>query len=205
MRLGALYVAILLASAGLVGCLGEGDGSTTGDAGTPGPQDQGSGPMAATSQAFEHRGEIPQVHTCDGDGTSPPLTVTGLPTGTVSVALIVGDPDAPVPGAGLMNFTHWVLWNAEPVDGAVAFPEGGAPPGAQEGQNGGGDQGWTGPCPPHPAEPHRYHFTFHAVDTTLDLPDDANRTQLEEALEDHTLGTAGLMGTYERTYGVLPG
>lgn len=197
-------MAVLLASAGLAGCLGEGDGSTTGKE-TPAPQDDSTRTMAATSQAFEHGDEIPEVHTCDGEETSPPLTVTGLPAGTVSLALIVGDPDAPVPGAGLMNFTHWVLWNAEPTDGQVVFPEDGIPAGAQEGQNGGGDEGWTGPCPPHPAEPHRYHFTFYAVDSTLDLPSDANRSQLEQALEGHVLEEAGLMGTYERTYGVPGG
>ncbi len=205
MRLGALCAAILLTSAGLAGCLGDRTGPPADDEEDTVPEDQGSRSMAATSQAFDHRGEIPQVHTCDGEGTSPPLTVAGLPEGTVTLALIVGDPDAPVPGAGLMNFTHWVLWNAEPVDGQVAFPEDGTPAGGQEGQNGGGGEGWTGPCPPHPAEPHRYHFTFYAVDTTLDLPDDANRSQLEEALEGHVLQEAGLMGTYERTYGVLPG
>ncbi|MGE5247805.1 MAG: YbhB/YbcL family Raf kinase inhibitor-like protein, partial [Verrucomicrobiota bacterium] len=66
------------------------------------------GSMAAfevTSAAFSHNGTIPAKFTCDGANVSPPLTIANVPEGTVSLALIVDDPDAPVG-----TWVHWVMW-----------------------------------------------------------------------------------------------
>ena len=63
--------------------------------------------LSLTSSAFEHRGEIPSVHTCEGKDTSPPLAWSGVPAGAKSLALIVDDPDAPNPNARLWRGTCW--------------------------------------------------------------------------------------------------
>lgn len=180
---------------GLVLLLGaSGAGSANGDDG-----------LEVTSPAFDHGGEIPEVHTCDGADRSPRLSIADAPSGTQTFALVMGDPDAPVPSpATLINFTHWVVWNVPADDGTATFPEDAIPAGAESGTNDFGDQGYGGPCPPHPVLDHRYFLTAFAVDTTLDLPEDATRSQLEAALEGHVLDEAALMGTYDRTYGLLP-
>jgi len=49
-----------------------------------------------TSEAFSDGTMIPKRFTCDGEDLSPPLSWSGLPTETVSLALICDDPDAPV-------------------------------------------------------------------------------------------------------------
>jgi len=64
-----------------------------------------------TSAAFQHHGEMPSLHTCDGRDISPPLAWTAPPAGTKSLALIVDDPDAPDPAAPRMTWVHWVLYN----------------------------------------------------------------------------------------------
>ena len=51
--------------------------------------------MRLTSAAFADRGTIPARHTCDGEGTSPPLAWSAPPRGTIEQALLVLDPDAP--------------------------------------------------------------------------------------------------------------
>ena len=66
--------------------------------------------MRITSTAFEHEGDIPERYTCDGIDVSPPLSIDDIPTGTVSLALLVDDPDAP---AG--TWDHWVEYDIEPV------------------------------------------------------------------------------------------
>ncbi|MDP1929472.1 MAG: hypothetical protein Q8K62_13285 [Thiobacillus sp.] len=38
---------------------------------------------------------MPGQHTCDGNDQSPPLTWSGVPASTQSLALMVDDPDAP--------------------------------------------------------------------------------------------------------------
>jgi phosphatidylethanolamine-binding protein (PEBP) family uncharacterized protein len=53
--------------------------------------------LSLTSSAFVEGGEIPTRYTCEGQGVSPPLAWSELPSGTRSLALIVDDPDAPDP------------------------------------------------------------------------------------------------------------
>jgi len=74
------------------------------------------------STSFRSYGEIPQRHTCDGEDVSPPLSWRGTPPGTLSLALIVDDPDAPDPKSPQMVWVHWVVYNL-PV-GLDAIAEG---------------------------------------------------------------------------------
>jgi hypothetical protein len=142
-----------------------------------------------TSNAFETGREIPRRHSCEGDDVSPPLSWSGTPEGARSFALIVDDPDAP---GG--TFTHWLAWAIEPAPGALG--EGESAP--TEGRNDFGTIGYRGPCPPPGHGPHRYVFRLHAMDADLELGRGAGKRDLERALEGHVLGTAELIGRYER-------
>ncbi|MHB1118063.1 MAG: YbhB/YbcL family Raf kinase inhibitor-like protein, partial [Minisyncoccota bacterium] len=50
--------------------------------------------MKITSSAFRDSEQIPTRYTCDGGNINPPLEITDVPTGTVSLALIFEDLDA---------------------------------------------------------------------------------------------------------------
>jgi Raf kinase inhibitor-like YbhB/YbcL family protein len=142
-----------------------------------------------TSGAFAQGQPIPRRHTCEGEDVSPPLAWSGVPEGTVSLALVVDDPDAP---SG--TFTHWLAWGIDPaLDG---LREGEAAP--VEGRNDFGSAGWRGPCPPPGHGPHRYFFKLHALDGELDLPAGAEKAEVEQAIEGRALAVAELTGTYER-------
>ena len=145
--------------------------------------------LEISSDAFSDGGPIPQRHTCEGENISPPLAWSAPPEAR-SMALILDDPDAP---SG--TFVHWLAWGIDPGAGGLA--EGQAAP--VEGTNGFGDTGYGGPCPPPGHGPHRYFFRLHALDSELDLPPAASREELEAALEGKVLGTAELVGTYERS------
>ena len=45
--------------------------------------------LTLTSAAFFHQDEIPSLYSCDGQDISPPLSWTGAPPGTKSMALIL--------------------------------------------------------------------------------------------------------------------
>lgn len=155
-------------------------------------------PLRLTSPAFDHEGEIPKQYTCEGDDIAPALAWTGVPAGTVSLALIVHDPDAPDPEQPQRDYVHWVLYD---IPGSVrALAEGvtleDLPPGTREGVNDWDATGYGGPCPP--IGRHRYYFELHAVDAELGDLDRPSRRQLERALEGHVLETAVLMGTYRK-------
>ena len=147
------------------------------------------GEFALSSEAFTHRGEIPRRHTCEGEDVSPALSWSDPPAGVRALALIVDDPDAPVG-----TFTHWLAWNIDPMAGGL--DEGESAP--AEGRNDFGIGGWSGPCPPPGRGAHRYFLRLHALDAKLDVGFRAERRELERALTGHVLGTAELMGTYER-------
>ena len=147
--------------------------------------------MKLTSPAFGDGAPIPARYTCDGEDVSPELRWSGLPDGTVSLALTCQDPDAP-----RGTFTHWVIWNLDPTEGGI--PAGDVPKGARQGRNDFGQIGYGGPCPPPGHGVHRYFFTLYAVSTELGLPEGATIVAFHNVLRDVTLADAQLLGTYER-------
>jgi Raf kinase inhibitor-like YbhB/YbcL family protein len=148
------------------------------------------------SASFEDGGEIPTVHTCEGEDRSPHLEWSGAPAGTKSFALIVDDPDAPDPAHPKMTWVHWVLYDI-PVD-ATALPEGvkELPGGTREGKNDWKRTGWGGPCPP--IGRHRYFHKLYALDVVLGDRGHPTKAELERAMEGHVLAEARIVGTYQK-------
>ena len=154
-------------------------------------------PMQIISFAFEQDALIPSKYTCDGNGRlNPPLTISGVPEGTKSLALIVDDPDVPKQLRPDGTFTHWVLFNI-PAE-TKEIPEGGNP--GTPGANTGGGRAYTGPCPPPQYEPseHRYVFKLYALDIELNLQSGAAKDEVLEAMKDHIITEAELTGRYKR-------
>jgi Raf kinase inhibitor-like YbhB/YbcL family protein len=145
--------------------------------------------VSVSSDAFADGEPIPSRHALDGENLSPPLTWSGLPQGTRSLALVCEDPDAP---SG--TFVHWVAWGIDPAVGGLG--EGEAAP--AEGRNGFGHSGYGGPAPPPGHGPHRYFFRLFALDAAPELEASASMQGLEAAVDGHVLATGELMGTYER-------
>lgn len=154
--------------------------------------------LTLTSPSFAHNGEIDAKYTCEGADLSPPLSWSGLPPGTKSLALIVDDPDAPDPKAPRMTWVHWVLYDIPPT--ATGLPEGAKkqslPAGTREGLNDWNRTGYGGPCPP--IGRHRYFHKLYALDTVLPELGTPTKAELEAAMEGHILEKAELVGTYEK-------
>ena len=154
--------------------------------------------MRITSPSFTHGGEIPREHTCEGSGVSPALVFSEVPEGTVSLALIVDDPDVPDPKHPRRVWVHWVLYDLAPRCGGL--PQGvgasGLPPGTQHGTNDWGRTGWGGPCPPNGR--HRYFFKLFALDVALGRRGLLAKGALLEAMEGHVVASAELVGTYQK-------
>jgi hypothetical protein len=156
-------------------------------------------PLALTSPAFTHEGEIPSLYTCEGEDIAPALGWSGTPPGIRSFALIVHDPDAPDPAKPQRDYVHWVLYDIPPaVNGLVeGVSSGDLPPGTRSGINDFGTTEYGGPCPP--IGRHRYYFELYALDAVLGDLDTPARADVERGLEGHVLERAVLMGTYEKT------
>jgi len=155
--------------------------------------------LKVTSSAFQQGGSIPSQYTCEGKDISPPLSWSGLPNNTKSVAMIVDDPDAPDPAKPQRVYVHWVVYNMSTQSTSLAenASKNGMPTGAVQGKNDWGKAEYGGPCPP--IGRHRYFFKLYALDSALTGLRDATKADLEKAMKGHIVDSGELMGTYEKT------
>jgi Raf kinase inhibitor-like YbhB/YbcL family protein len=144
--------------------------------------------LKLTSSVFEHNGKIPSRYTCDGDGVNPKLEIEGVDENAKSLVLIMDDPDAP---SG--TWDHWVKFNIATT--TTKIDEATEPEGVS-GVGTGGNKEYFGPCPPD--REHRYFFKLFSLGTMLELSEGATKKQVEEAMEEHILQSAELIGLYER-------
>jgi Raf kinase inhibitor-like YbhB/YbcL family protein len=163
------------------GPLGEG----TGGGGDPG------GVVDLRSPAFNDHSFIPGRLSRDGENTSPALEWSDPPEGTVELALLCEDPDAP---GG--TFLHWLLTGIDPS--RRSLDEGEQPPEATAWENDYGQSGYGGPRPPVGDDAHRYFFRLYALDGPLDLSPGAALEDVRAALDARRLATGTLVGLFAR-------
>ena len=150
-------------------------------------------PLSVGVANLTHGANIPSVYTCEGADRSPTIRWGGAPPTTVSYALIVDDPDAPVG-----TWVHWLVWNiAGDQTGLIESIRQGERHVVQ-GLNDFKQLGWGGPCPPPGNGAHRYYFRLYALNTELALPTGASRAQLDAAMVGHVVGTGEWQGRFER-------
>lgn len=144
--------------------------------------------MVIESPAFKDNEKIPVIYTCDSDDINPPLLTSNVPDKAKSLVLIVDDPDAP-----FKTWIHWTVWNIDPKTREIA--ENSVPDEAIEGVTDFGSSGYRGPCPP--SGTHHYFFKIFALDTTLELDSSATAKDLINAIRNHVLDKAELVGLYK--------
>lgn len=149
-----------------------------------------------SSSAFTDGGSIPAIYTCDERQMSPPLTITDVPDGTKSLALIMEDRDIPKNLKADGTFSHWIVYDIAPQTRDISTGQ----IFGTEGANGLGTEGYMGPCPPPQYEPteHRYYFTLYALDTELGKKSGLDKDGLLDAMSGRVIGQTELMGRYER-------
>ena len=159
-------------------------------------QSEDKGPFELNSTAFAQGEPIPVKYSCDGEDISPPLAWGRPPAGTQSQVLIMDDPDAPVG-----TWDHWIVFNI--AANTYGLEEGLSITGVNQipgwisvAKNSWGRNDYGGPCPP--GGTHRYFFKLYALDTTLNLDENADKKQVQSAMEGHILAETELMGTYSR-------
>ncbi len=196
--------------------------------------------IEVTSPVFNRIRRIPKTHTCPPvatkagqsyvqdytkvvsyDNTSPPLDWTGIPEGTVSIALVMGSDqlleerkvDA-IPDEEIVEtWSHWVIWNI-PAD-ATGLPEAVASttqvaaigPKTMQGTNDDNTIGYSGPCPipvtversgylGAPKLVFSYIFHVYALDTELELGPETTRDDLLKAIDGHILASGQVKGEF---------
>jgi len=143
-----------------------------------------------TSSAFENGGIIPRKYGYKNENLSIPLTISEIPEGTKSLALIMDDPDAM--GAVGKVWVHWVLWNISPNTKEII--ENSIPENSIEGKTDFDEIGYGGPAPPD--KEHTYIFKLYALDDTLNLKQGSTKIEVEESIIDHIIYETKLKGKF---------
>jgi Raf kinase inhibitor-like YbhB/YbcL family protein len=172
--------------------------SLDGSAGQPRKEASMMDPLTLTSPDFPNGGPIPQRCTCEGQDLPPRLVWQGVPEQARSLVLIVDDPDAPDPAAPQRVWVHWVLYDM-PSSVRKLPAQGGdraVPAGTRQGKNDWDRTGYGGPCPP--TGRHRYFFKLYALDTVLGDLQAPTKGKVEQAMHQHVIANATLMGTYQK-------
>jgi len=124
------------------------------------------------------------------DDAMPTLVISGLPEGTVEVALICHDPDAP----RARGFSHWTVYGIPPHDPVEVGPN--TIDRYRTGPNGRGEPKWMGPRPPAGHGVHRYYFWAYALSRAVDGAPD--RETFLADYGDDIIEQNRLVATYER-------
>ena len=151
------------------------------------------GNLKLTSSTFSDGGEIPRQFGYKNGNEEPPLTISGTPEGTKSLALVMDDPDAM--GAVGKVWVHWIVWNMDPTIAEIGENLRDDQSLFAEGITDFGKVGYGGPAPPD--KRHTYVFKLYALDIWLrDLPGGSPKAALESAMKGHIIEQTTLTGTY---------
>lgn len=143
--------------------------------------------LTISSPDLEALAPIPAEFSADGANATPRLEFSGAPEGTVELAVVCHDPDAPLPN----GFTHWTVYGI-PADATTLDLDAA---GVRVGQNGAGQQSWYGPQPPAGHGVHHYYFWVYA----LRRPVEGTPTREEFFADygDDILEQARIVGTFQ--------
>ncbi len=163
-------------------------------------------PLVITLPGFADGTRIPDKYTCLAapNYVSPEIRWKQVPEGTKSFVLIFPDIE-PRPNKGAFDNPHWILWNIpgtatslpEGVPAGAALPNGTHQMKRLRTNYGSSPYSYYPPCA-GPGPNHHYVWELYALDTVLDLPDDASRADILKAVDGHLLGAAGWFGYFHR-------
>ncbi|GFK93589.1 Putative lipoprotein LppC [Fundidesulfovibrio magnetotacticus] len=151
--------------------------------------------LSVSSPAFKDGERMPRQSGCEGGDRSPPLQVVGVPGEAKSLAILMTEQDSPRGQQPL-----WIAYNLAPTYISIAENQ----PRTRQ-LKGGGMQialgnakpGYTGPCPPAGVT-RRYLIEVFALDSLLDLPENATKQDFLLAVEGHILVRGWITGRYKK-------
>lgn len=144
--------------------------------------------LAISSPDIERLGAIDPRFAADTGNEAPRLVISGVPAEAVELAVILHDPDAPLPN----GFTHWVVYGIDPATTEL----GGEVEAGRVGPNGIGASSYSGPQPPPGHGQHHYYFWVYALNRKVDGA--PSREEFLASYADAIVEQNRLVGTYQR-------
>ena len=138
----------------------------------------------AVTGPWTEGGDIDLAFTCYGRSVSPPLEISGQPSGTTTLAVLLHDVETP-------DVLLWTMANV--AGGTVAIGEGATPPDVVVATNSDGNLGYQPPCPSS-GERRQYLLTVFALDTVINT---AAITDADGTVDADALLTAVEMSAFD--------
>ena len=142
--------------------------------------------FSITSEDFKEGEEIPKKFGYKFENKQPHIEIHNVPENTMTIALIMDDPDA-MAAVGKI-WVHWLVFGSNE---SKKFPNGNL---RREGKTDFGELGYGGPAPPNGR--HTYIFKGYCLDIKLDLQQGYSKQELEDAMKGHILVETKLTGTF---------
>ena len=133
------------------------------------------------SSNFDEGEEIPKEFGYKFENKEPKLDFKNVPKGTISIGLIMDDPDA-MAAVGKI-WVHWLQYFDYPSQNLII-----------EGKTDFDEIGYGGPAPPNGR--HTYIFKAYSLDVKLSLKEGYSKQDLEDAMKGHIIAEAKLTGTF---------
>ena len=133
------------------------------------------------SSDFNEGDEIPKEFGYKFENKEPKLDFKNVPKGTMSIGLIMDDPDA-MAAVGKI-WVHWLQYFDYPSQNLII-----------EGKTDFDEIGYGGPAPPNGR--HTYIFKAYTLDVKLSLKEGYSKQDLEDAMKGHIIAKTKLTGTF---------
>ncbi|MFC5337475.1 YbhB/YbcL family Raf kinase inhibitor-like protein [Leucobacter denitrificans] len=140
--------------------------------------------LAISSPDIASLGAIDDAFAAETGNQVPRLEISGVPAEAVELAVILHDPDAPLP----QGFTHWTVYGIDPQSADVTS--------GRVGPNGIGEASYSGPQPPHGHGQHHYYFWVYALSRKVE--GEPSREEFLANYADAIVEQNRLVGTYQR-------
>ncbi|PVW02148.1 YbhB/YbcL family Raf kinase inhibitor-like protein [Microbacterium sp. Gd 4-13] len=144
--------------------------------------------LAVKSPDFDTLTRIPEEFSADGGNRVPRVVFDGVPEGTVELAVIVHDPDAPLP----QGFTHWVVYGVAADSTELDVDA----DGVRQGPNTAGVTSYYGPQPPAGHGEHHYYFWVFALSRRVEGT--PSREEFLDEYADAIIEQARTVGLFSR-------
>ena len=146
----------------------------------------GGGLITLLSDDFVHDETLDDTYIssvdCGGDGQSPELHWSGVPTEAAKLVIIVEDIDAD-------GEIHWALYNIPATTNSILRNQ---PGGATELVD------YVGPCPNSDTIEHRFLFKIYALNASIGAQP-ADTAALKASMKGKIIACGQIIGKYERT------
>lgn len=152
--------------------------------------------ISLSSSEFTNNGTLPTEYTCDGTGISPPLSWTGVPSGTAELVLLMTTP--PGPGDTETVKYNWVMYHI-PVT-ATSLAQGTSGIGTFGVTSDGAALAYSPPCSKGPGAK-KYTFTLYAVSESTSFSVPATQVSgdlVSQAISGTTIGIGSITVSYTR-------